>query len=442
MTDVIVIGGGFAGLAAATALAEEGFSVQVFEARPTLGGRATAFRDPITGERIDNGHHVLAGCYVETLRFLRRVGTLGKLHWPSALRLPMIDERGRRSVLALPPVSAPFHLIGGVLAWDALSLAERLSVLRVGRALRGRWHVTNDMTVYRWLRQEGQSARLCEMLWAPLALAALNQSIDVAAATSFLAVLSRMFGPQPDASALLMSSVPLDELAAIPAHSFLQSARSNVTTNSPARITFDRGRVTGVMVRQQFYPARVVVSAVPWFAFAQLFDEVPASLARIVSDASALESSPIVTVNLWFDNASLDEPVVGLPSRTFQWVFEKRRLIGSSQSHLSMVASGADDICTASNAEAVRTAVKELTGALPALSNAGLRHSSVVRERRATFSLRPGGPSRPATLSPVPGLMLAGDWIDTGLPATIESAVVSGHRAAAAAIEFLGSCTQ
>ena len=160
MPDVIVIGGGFAGLSAATALVENGASVHLVEARRSLGGRATSFRDPTTGERIDNGHHVLAGCYVETLTFLRRIGALDKLHWPSTLRLPMVDERGRRSALVLPPLPAPLHLIGGVLAWDALSLRERLSVLRLGSVLRGRWGVTDNLTVHQWLRRHGQPARL------------------------------------------------------------------------------------------------------------------------------------------------------------------------------------------------------------------------------------------------------------------------------------------
>jgi uncharacterized protein with NAD-binding domain and iron-sulfur cluster len=299
------------------------------------------------------------------------------------------------------------------------------------------------MTVHQWLREHGQSARLCQMLWAPLALAALNQSIDVAAAPIFLTVLSRLFGPEPDASTLLMSAVPLDDLAAIPAASFLRSAGCSVTTNAPARLAFEGERLRGVMVRERFHPARVVVAAVPWFGVSPLFAQVPSALTEIVSNASRLESSPIVTVNLWFERAvNLDEFVVGLPSRTFQWVFDKQRLVGSSQSHLSMVASGADEICAASNDDAVQTALDELTAAIPAVRHASLRHAVVVRERRATFSLRPGGPKRPATVTPAPGLILAGDWIDTGLPATIESAVVSGHRAAEAASEFLDACSQ
>src|SRR5687767_7876978 len=114
--DVIVIGGGFAGLAAATSLAEDGARVLVLEARPTLGGRAATFRDPQTGDRIDNGQHVLVGCYYETLRFLRRIATAHLLHHPSSLTVSMIDASGARTTLALPPLPAPLHLLAGVLA--------------------------------------------------------------------------------------------------------------------------------------------------------------------------------------------------------------------------------------------------------------------------------------------------------------------------------------
>jgi hypothetical protein len=208
-------------------------------------------------------------------------------------------------------------------------------------------------------------------------------------------------------------------------------------------VVISNGRVSGVLLRDQFLPAGVVISAVPWFALAELFDTVPGPLAGVLSNASALGSSPIVTVDLWFaDGRGLEDDVVGLPLRKFQWVFDKGRLAGSSQSHLSMVASGADDICAASNRDIVATALDDLGGALPAFRQARLRHSVVLRERRATFSLRPGGPPRPPTRTPVAGLFLAGDWIDTGLPATIESAVMSGHEAAAAVLEGFAPCSQ
>jgi zeta-carotene desaturase len=438
-TDAIVIGGGFAGLAAATALAEAGRAVLVLESRPRLGGRATAFRDPVTGESIDNGQHVLAGCYTETLKLLRRLGTASRLHRPSALRVTMIDEAGRRSVLSLPPLPSPLHLLAGVLSWDALSVADRLSVLRFARVLRGHSAPDAALTVRQWLAGYGQSPRLCRMLWEPLALATLNQSIDEAGASSFFAVISRMFGPDPEAAAVLIPAVPLDELYAVPAAAFLESAGATVLTNVRPRVIVSGERTLGVRVRDELIETKVVVSAVPWYAVADLFGEIPVALQPIAQVASLLASRPIVTVNLWFDGLGLDDPMTGLPGRDFQWLFDKRALLGSAHSHLSLVSSAADAICARSNGELIQLAAQELSAALPRFRGMALRNASVVRERRATFSLRPGGPRRPQSETAVPGFLLAGDWIDTGLPATIESAVVSGHQAAAVALKILNT---
>ena len=129
--DVIVIGGGFAGLSAATALAERGAQVLVVEARPALGGRATAFTDPATGERVDNGQHVLFGCYHETFRFLRRIGAEGHVRVQHRLAVDMIDRAGRWSRLACPALPSPLHLLAGVMTWNALGWRDRLSALKM-----------------------------------------------------------------------------------------------------------------------------------------------------------------------------------------------------------------------------------------------------------------------------------------------------------------------
>jgi squalene-associated FAD-dependent desaturase len=432
-----VIGGGFAGLAAATALAEQGVSVHVFEARPTLGGRANAFRDPVTGERIDNGQHVLAGCYSETLTFLRRLGTHRHLHRPSALRVAMIDERGWRTELVCPALPAPFNLLAGILAWDALTISERGSVVRVGRGLRGPGSVRRGETVRAWLARHHQSPRLCRLFWEPLALAALNQSIDDAAADMFVAVTSRMFGEAPDAAALLVPSVPLDDLYALPAASYVRKAGGEVTTQAKGRVLVEANRVLGVRVGDRDYPGSPVVCAVPWFAFADVFEPPPAVLQDTVADAAALASSPIVSVNLWIDQFRSPDAMLGLPGRNFQWLFDRQRYLGRTQSHVTLVSSGAAPICAATNDELINMALSELRAALPDARRAPLRHASVIRERRATFSLEPGSPPRPKTITPIDGLVLAGDWIDTGLPATIEGAVIAGHQAAAEALRYI-----
>lgn len=444
--DAIVIGGGCAGFSAATALSGDGARVLVLEARPGLGGRATAFTDPASGERVDNGQHILMGCYDDTFAFLRRIGAADRVTWQTGLQVPMIDRAGHHSVLSLPALPPPLNFLAGVLAWEALGWTEKLSVLRIGKTLSaspadhlrqgdgdqeaGR-QPNGPETVRAWLQRRGQAPRLCELFWEPLALAALNQSIDQAEASAFRRVLARVFGPDPAAAALVLPAVPLDDMYAGPSRDWLQQRGSEVRVNAPAKVVIDGARVTGVRVRDEMIDAPIVISTVPWFGFGALFDAPPPELAETIANAAALGSLPIVTVNLWFDRAVMHEPLVGLPGRNFQWVFDRRSLVGGAASHLSMISSGADTIVSRPNAELAAMALAEIHEALPSTRTAELKKAVAVREKRSTFSLSPDAPPRPGTRTAVEGFLLAGDWTDTGLPATIESAVLSGHRAAA-----------
>ena len=437
--DVIVIGGGFAGLSAATALAERGVRVLVLEARPSLGGRATAFTDPATGERVDNGQHVLVGAYRETFAFLRRLGTEGDVHLQRNLTIEIIDRAGQRSRLACPALPAPLHLVAGAMRWNAISWRDRLALrgLRrvIGRASSPKSPTHASENVRQWLVRHGQTPRLIELLWEPLAVAALNQSIDEASGEVFGGVVSRMFTSDRRDCALGLPRKALDDLYANPAREFVEHAGGEVRTNAPARVAVDDG--PAVHVRDEVLTARAVICAVAWYALPALFIDRPASLAPIITAAEATASSPIVTVNLWFDRPVTGDAFVGLPGRAMQWVFDKQALFGDESSHLSLVSSGATSLVVRENREIIDLALEELREALPAARGANLRRAVVVREKRATFSVAPGQPVRPPTETPVPGLFLAGDWVDTGLPATIESAVVSGHRAANAVLHRL-----
>jgi len=448
--DAIVIGAGFAGLSAATALAERGARVLVLEARPTLGGRATAFTDPVTGERVDNGQHVLFGCYHETFGFLRRIGAESNVRVQRRLAVDIIDRQGRWSRLACPALPSPFHLLVGVMSWSALGWRDRLAVLRMRGAIASgtAGSAAGDApspgqaeTVREWLVRYRQTPRLIELLWEPLAVAALNQSIDRAAAASFRSVLARMFGSDPRGAALVLPLKPLDELYALPAREYIEQRGGSVQTNAVARIEcLSEADPSGssqpgprVIVRGETMTADAVICAVPWYALADVFPDRPAALGPVLDAAAGTAASPIVTVNLWFDRIVTEQTLIGLPGRTLQWVFDKRAVFGEQASHLSLVSSGAGDVVSRSNEALIALAVKDVRDALPAARPAALIRGVVVREKRASFSVAPGQPPRPSTQTGVPRLLLAGDWIDTGLPATIEGAVVSGHMAAALA---------
>ena len=426
-----MIGGGFAGLSAATALAEQGVGVQVLEARPTLGGRATAFTDPATGERVDNGQHVLVGGYHETFRFLRRLNTAKDVYIQPDLHIDVIDRDGRGSSLRCPPLPPPLHLLGGVIRWKGIDWRDRAALVHMRRPSDG----STTETVRQWLVRHRQTPRLIELLWEPLAVAALNQSIDEASGAAFAGVLQRMFTNDRRDCALGLPLKALDELYAGPARDYIERAGGAVRVNAPARVVCNGGAT--VRVREETLQAKAVICATAWYALSSVFPDRPTELDDLLRAADSTAASPIVTVNLWFDRPVTSHTFVGLPGRAMQWVFDKRAILGEASSHLSLVSSGATALVGQSNQELIDLALRELTGALPAVRGAELRRAVVVREKRATFSVAPGQPRRPPVETPIPNLFLAGDWIDTGLPATIEGAVVSGHRAAAAALRFL-----
>ena len=437
--DAIVIGAGFAGLSAAVRMTKNGARVLVLEARARLGGRATAFPDRETGEIVDNGQHVLLGCYAATFDFLREMDVLDHVRVQPELAITMIDRTGHRSRLVCPTMPAPFHLLAGVMDWDALDWWDKLASLRMAtplgiarRQLAGGRDIAASPgeTVDAWLVRNGQTERLREMLWHPLALAALNQPAQVAAAPPFARVLAEMFASDPRASAIALPTKPLHTMYAEPARLYVESRGGKVVTGVTARVSVDAAGVAAVEGGSERWPASTVVSAVPWFALAGLFEPHPPELSKIVSRASTMASSPIVTVNLWFDRSVLDVPFAGLPGRAMQWVFDKSAVFGDGAAHLSLVSSGASPLVDQTNDELIAAAHQELLEALPGIRPARLLRGTVIREPRATFSLAPGQPPRPESRTPVRGLFLAGDWVDTGLPATIESAVRSGHTAA------------
>ena len=370
------------------------------------------------------------------------------------MTVPFLDVQGRRSELRCPPLPPPLHLLGGVLRWKALPLADRLSVLKMaGPLMSARKAIARNpaavlaadaITVSQWLQRAGQGSLIREWLWDPLAVAALNQAPDDASATTFVRVLAELFGPRAADSALALPAVPLHEAYALPAQAFIAARGGEVRTNALARLSSDAGARLGhlrVDVRGGVTVTAPVIAAVPWFALGALVGAVDApALTPVVERASAMASKPIVTVNLWYDAPVMDEPFIGLPGRVTQWVFDKS-LVLRDPDYLQAPERNAPRISPSSRAPPTRSPAKttqalieiattEMAGALPRARRTRLRHATVIREKRATFSLAPGQPARPDTRTPVRGLYLAGDWIATGLPGTIESAVVSGHWAA------------
>ncbi|TAM80648.1 MAG: FAD-dependent oxidoreductase [Acidobacteria bacterium] len=436
--DVLIIGGGLAGLAAGVALAEGGCRVRLLEQKPYLGGRARSFRDTATGSVIDNGQHLFMGCYHSTLKFLEAIGTSQTVTFDPQLRVRFLDVDGKLSELRCPSFPAPWHLLAGVCLSDSFTFGEKMDVLRMGRALRAANKAgpsLEQLTVEEWLSELGQRESLRRNFWDLLCIAAMNEDPQITSASLFRRVLR-----------LALFNSPLDSRLGVP-----RAGLSDCYTDAAARAIADRGGsvelqrdVRALLVSNgechgvkladgTAIEARTVLSAVPWHVLPMLLPGEAVNSEPIFSRILGLHPAPIISVYLWFDRPVTDLEFVGLRGTTIQWLFNKGKILGTGENYISLVLSGAHEHVARSKEDLLDTAVQELRSLLPGMGGARLTHSLVIKERFATFSPCVGVDSlRPPAVTPVRGLYLAGDWTDTGLPATIEGAVQSGYFAAEA----------
>jgi squalene-associated FAD-dependent desaturase len=441
---VVVVGGGFAGLAAAIALQERRHDVVLLERRGVLGGRATSSRDAVTGDDVDNGTHLMVGAYTRTLDLLRRAGAEDLLLHQPNLRLEWVDEKGT-TALDCPPLRAPLHLVAGLLGLR-VPLAVKLQAVRLGLAVRfGRRPV--GLTLAEYFRRCGQGDSARRLLWDPLALAILNEPVERAAAVLFHRVYDEAFLRSHRASRLVFVrrgwGVLADRLAR-----YLEGRGGTVVRGARAEaILVEGARATGVRyapragTREELAAGRApgprtetadaVVSAVPAPALRALLPE-PWRGHGPFAALDRFSPSPIVSVEVWLDRVVVDRPMLGLRASEVEWVFDKGRLHGraGAPQHLAFIVSAAHRAVPKANAELVAAAVDALRRFFPAMAGAAVVRSLVLREPAATFASSPELEAlRPEPDTPVPGLFLAGDWTRTGLPATIEGAVRSGERA-------------
>ena len=442
---VVVVGGGFAGLAAAIALQERRHAVTLLERRGVLGGRATSSRDALSGEDVDNGTHLMIGAYADTLDLVRRAGA-GDLLLPQRnLRIDYVDDRGY-TALDCPPITAPLHLLAGLLGLR-VPWGVRLQAVRLGLAVRfGK--PPEGITLAEYFRRNGQGAAARRLFWDPLALAILNESPERAAAALFHRVYREAFLSSHRASRLVFLRRGWGELADRLGRYF--EGRGGVLRRRALveGIEVREGRVAGVRYLQraetreeirrgrrpepEAVSAEAAVSAVPWHVLPRLLPE-PLREQEPFASAVALQPSPIVSIELWLDRVVVDRVMVGLREGDVQWVFDKGRLYGraGAPQHLAFIVSAAYRAARLANAELVAAAESSLRRYFPAMREGRVLRSLVMREAAATFACGPEAEDwRPGPLTSVHGLVLAGDWTATGLPATIEGAVRSGRRAA------------
>jgi len=437
--SVTVIGGGVAGMSAACALAEADFRVQLVECRGYLGGRASSYLHPGVNEVIDNCQHVLFGCCTNLLGFYRRIGVAERIHWTS--EMTMIEPGGRCSRLGLfklgplylPP---PLHGAPSFLSARAFTLADKLALGRAMRAMMQPAAMEDTReNLLDWLRRHKQTEGAINRFWRLVIASALNAELDSIAVPYAAKVIRELFLNSAEAGSMGMSTVPLSELYA-GVTPFLSARGGSVLLNTHVEgAAWDEAsRKWLICTRSGELVSDFMILALPFEATQKLLPHLPAEegAERLARQIERHEHWPICSVHLWFDREVTELEHAVLLDREIHWMYNQSRLqTGRGGNYIELVVSATRAFAALTREAAIKQALAELAEFFPRVKEARLEKAALVKEVRATFGVSPGIDSaRPAARSPWPNCFLAGDWVQTGWPSTMESAARSGHLAA------------
>lgn len=418
---VVVIGGGAAGISCACELVERGLDVVLLEAGDDLGGRARSRWDEQAGMHLDNSQHVILGCCTETIDLLTRIGSIGQVRFFSDVEL--MDKSGARLKISSSPLPAPLHTLPSLLRTDYISNAEKWALARTLTAMQRRTPDENA-TADRYLKALGCPAGLISRVIEPIVVSALNEGAGSASAGYARMVLLKSLMGSRSGYHIGVPTAPLTEVLAAPARKYLQDRGCDTRLHTRAtRLNLQGNRVRSVSIQGgEEIGGDVFVCAV-----------TPPSLRALGygTAGQGLGWHAILSVHLFFETTEFHFDQLCLVDEPFQWVFNKTA-DGMGFGYIQAVASAADDLADLPMTTLANLALKAAGKAAPEIRRAPVVRAIIYRGTRATFATAGSDACRPGSATGLDNLFLAGDWTDTGWPATIESAVRSGSAAAKA----------
>jgi squalene-associated FAD-dependent desaturase len=435
-----IVGGGVAGLAAGCALADAGYRVDLFERRTYLGGRASSYEHAGTGEVIDNCQHILVGCCTNLLDLYRRIGVEDQIRWFD--HITFLEPGGVRSTLKPSMLPAPLHTAPAFLMAHAFSTADKVAIARGMMAfVRGIPDDTEE-TFTDWLKRSGQTDGAIRRFWRPALISALNEDADRISLHYAGMVIREMFLRSPEAGRMGVPMIPLSELYGR-AYAYIRERGGEVHLQSNVDgVSWDEAKKKwnlAIGADGKSHASDGLVIALSFEAMATMLPKMPQvpGVEKLAASLSRFEHSPITSVHLWFDREITDLDHAALMDSKIDWMYHTSRLQPrrdrSRGSYVELVISASRSLTDQSREEILSMATSELARYFPVVGEALLLKAAVVKEVRATYSIRPMLEQyRPGAKSPWPNAALAGDWTATGWPATMEGAARSGYLAAEA----------
>jgi len=446
---VAIAGGGLAGLAAACALSDIGFKVTLFERRPYLGGRASSYEHPGTGEVVDNCQHVLFRVCTNLVEFYRRIGVEDKIRWYDTMTF--LEPGGRASVMQASPLPAPLHTAPSFLSFPFLDAKDKLAISRAIAALTLTSQPDTGKSFLEWCRQHNQTKNAIERFWNPILVSALSEDLDKIS-IFYAAQVVRESMKTPAARHMGVPTLPLTDLYNR-AGDYIRARGGEINFRTSLEGFHPESSQVRIRVAGREESFDYLIAALPFDVLEGVLPE-DSTAAALREKISHFEYAPITGVHLWFDHQISDLDHAVLLDRTIQWMFHKSRLleirVGSAPnqagaltpegSYIELVISSSKNMIEKSRPEIIDLVLKEVREFFPAAREAKLIKSTVIKEVKATYSPRPGiDVYRPTQTTSWPRVFLAGDWTATGWPATMEGAVRSGYLAAEALLHSQGT---
>jgi hydroxysqualene dehydroxylase len=448
-TDAIIIGGGLSGLSAAVELSALGRKVILLEQRPSCGGRTHSFFDAAVKHSVDNGPHLMMGCYHATRRFLELIGTSHLASLQPALRINFLRPSQQDAHFSCARLPAPLHLLSGLMGFTVIPFKDRLTMLRVAKELIDtspeKETDLDRMTVEEWLDKLGQPEINKKYLWDVITLGALNNNPKNVSALMLFRILRATFLGKNENASLFIPRVGLSELFVNPAVQFIKDHGGEIHTGmSVEKLILDETRVLSLRTSGgKELQAASFISTIPWYSFKKLLTASQVMSNRAIDEAQAnhvrydFQSSPIISIHLWLDREITNLDFAACLDTRIQWLFNKSTLLYNEKEttavrqYLSLVMSGAEEYISLTKEQLIEIAMEDVRQVLPHARDVKVIHSLVMKEKRATFLPSPGlEMHRPHARTKYDNLFLAGDWTATGYPSTIEGAVISGRTAA------------